>query len=213
MTNQLQRLITAGVIAIALESSVASGQTGVADLIKVPPVPTNLQVPPGNVVFLKGSAVGTQNYFCLPTDTGFAWRFFGPQATLFFTFKWFNAEIRQQIMTHYLSPNPVEDGTARATWQSSIDTSAVWGRPVASSTDPAFVAPGAIPWLRVEVVGAQRGPTGGASLTSTTFIHRLNTAGGVAPETGCSQSGDVGKTALVPYTTDYYFYKPVRHGD
>jgi hypothetical protein len=135
----------------------------------------------------------------------FAWTLFGPQATLFFRFKWIGGEIRQQIMTHFLSPNPAEGGTARATWQSSLDTSALWGRAIASSSDPIFVAPGAIPWLLVEVVGAEQGPTGD-TLTPTTFIQRLNTSGGVQPSTGCSQS-TVGSTVLVPYTTDYFFYK------
>jgi hypothetical protein len=43
----------------------------------------------------------------------------------------------------------------------------------------------------------------GTMLTSTTYIHRVNTAGGMAPSTSCV----VGTTLLVPYTTDYYFYK------
>ena len=76
-----------------------------------------------------------------------------------------------------------------------------------SSSDPVFVAPGAIPWLLLQVVGAQDGPTGGHKLTATTFIQRLNTSGGVAPSTGCTLSTDVGKKALVPYTADYFFYK------
>ena len=38
-------------------------------------------------------------------------------------------------------------------------------------------------------------------------IQRINTAGGLAPTTGCSASIDVGKKALIPYTADYYFYK------
>jgi hypothetical protein len=72
--------------------------------------------------------------------------------------------------------------------------------------DPNFVAPGAIPWLLVRVVGARRGPTGGDFLTQTTFIHRLNTTGGLAPSTGCTLS-TLGATAVVPYTADYFFYR------
>src|SRR5262249_54909948 len=56
------------------------------------------------------------------------------------------------------------------------------------STDPRFVALGVIPWLRPQVVGSQSGPTDGDRLTETTFIQRLNTAGGIAPATGCSAS-------------------------
>jgi hypothetical protein len=83
----------------------------------------------------------------------------------------------------------------------------VWGRVRASSNDPAYVEPGAIPWLLVEVAGAQLGPMGGGFLTSATFIHRVNTTGGLAPTTGCTKRADVGAVALVPYTADYFFYK------
>jgi hypothetical protein len=166
----------------------------------LPPMPPDLQVPAGNEVFLEGHAVGTQNYICLPSDSSFAWTFFGPQATLF------NDKDRQ-IITHFLSPNPIEHGTARATWQHSRDTSTVWAMAIASSSDPTFVVSGAIPWLLLQAVGAEPGPTGGDRLTKTTFIQRLNTSGGIAPSTGCAQPTDVGARALVPYTADYFLYK------
>ncbi len=204
MTSFSRYLLTASFVATALV------QVAHAQLVSVPSVPTAIQVQAGNIPFLKGHAVGTQNYVCLPSASGFSWTFFGPQATLFITLKFFHSEIQQQITTHFLSPNPDESGTPRATWQSSLDTSAVWGRAIASSTDSNFVAPGAIPWLLLQVVGAEHGPTGGAFLTQTTFIHRLNTSGGVAPLTGCSESENVGATALVPYTADYFFYKAGR---
>jgi hypothetical protein len=95
---------------------------------------------------------------------------------------------------------------ARPTWQSSVDTSAVWGKAIASSIDPAFVAPGAIAWLLLDVVGKQRGPAGGSILSQATAIQRVNTSGGLMPEGGCT----VGSIAFVPYTADYYFYKPGR---
>jgi hypothetical protein len=209
MTNHLQRLITAGVIVIALQSQAAMAQTGFPD-VKAPRIPPELQVPPGNTAYLKGSAVGTQNYICQSSESGFTWKFLGPQATLFYTFQWYNSQVSQQITTHFLSPNPLEGGTPRATWQSSLDTSSVWARAIASSTDPNFVAPGAIPWLLLQVVGSQEGPTGGKMLANTTFIHRVNTAGGVAPATGCDQSTNVGVVAFVPYATDYFFYKATR---
>jgi hypothetical protein len=166
-----------------------------------PPVPAAVQVPAGNRLFFVGHASGTQNYVCLPSGSGVKFVLFTPQATLF--------DAKKQVVTHYFSPNPIEGGTIRATWQHSRDTSTVWGevKPGNSSTDPAFVAPGAIPWLLLTAVGAQDGPTGGDKLTPTTFIQRLNTSGGVAPATGCSASTDLGKQAFVPYTADYFFYK------
>ncbi len=196
-----------------------------ADDITPPPVPSNIQVPAGNKAFLKGHAVGTQDYICLPCPnvtipaamcpaSGFAWTFFGPQATLFD-----DSDGNEQVITHFLSPNlsptnPVEIfGTLRATWQHSRDTSTVWAMAIASSSDPAFVTPGAIPWLRLEVVGAQDGPTGGDKLSETTFIQRLSTSGGVAPSTGCTLSADVGKKTLVTYTADYFFYRDAGTGN
>ena len=70
-----------------------------------------------------------------------------------------------------------------------------------------FVTPGAIPWLLIEVVGAQAGPTGGDSISGTRFIQRVNTAGGAAPSTGCRRPRDIGKRAYVPYAADYVFYR------
>jgi hypothetical protein len=181
--------------------------------LTVPPVPTNIQVPAGNTVFLEAQAAGTQNYICQTSasaSSGFSWTLFGPQATLFVTFRVGRHKIPQQVATHFLSSNPQEGGTARPTWQSSLDTSAVWGRAIASSSDAAFVVPGAIPWLLVAVVGARTEPTGGNFLTQTTYIQRLNTSGGLPPSTGCSQSTDVGSTVLVPYNADYFFYRTSR---
>jgi hypothetical protein len=109
-----------------------------ADHVAPPPIPPNIAPPAGAQAFLEGHAVGTQNYICLPSGGSFAWTLFGPQATLF---KGNGA----QLTTHFLSANPDEAGTPRATWQHSDDTSAVWAVAVASSSDSHFVAPGAIP--------------------------------------------------------------------
>jgi hypothetical protein len=111
-----------------------------AQRAKVPtPVPPALQPPVGNEAFLKGHAIGTQNYLCLSFGTATVWTLIGPQATLF-------KANGGQIITHFLSPNPDESGTPRATWQHSKDTSTLWAAAIASSSDPKFVAKGAIPW-------------------------------------------------------------------
>jgi uncharacterized protein DUF3455 len=171
-----------------------------------PPVPAAIKVEAGNRPFLEGHGVGTQNYICLPCpnpstpatqcpDTsGFAWLLFTPEATLF-------NDHGKQLTTHFFSPNPAEDGTIRATWQDSRDSSIVWG-------GRAIAAPvaDAIPWLLLPMAGTQEGPTGGDTLTATTFIQRVNTVGGVAPSDGCSELADVGAKAFKPYTADYIFY-------
>jgi hypothetical protein len=208
--NQAARrsLLIACVMALAVAFTVSLPHSAHADKVTPPPVPANIEVEAGNRAFLVGHAVGTQNYICLPSGSGFAWILFTPQATLF-------RDNQRQVITHYFSPNlspiPPEEiaGTIRATWQDSRDTSTVWGqvKPGDSSTDSEYVAPGAIAWLLVTVVGAQDGPTGGHTLTETTFIQRLNTSGGLAPSTGCASSTDVGREEFVPYTADYFFYK------
>lgn len=202
ITARLMNMVCAAALAVIATSSLL--QPARADDVTTPSVPSNIAVPAGNKLFLVGQAVGTQNYVCLPSGAGVKFTLFTPQATLF--------EDSKQITTHYFSPNPIEGGAIRATWQHSKDTSTVWGRVMDgnSSTDPAYVAPGAIPWLLITVVGTQEGVDGGDKLTKTTFIQRLNTTGGVAPTTGCATSADTGKTAFVPYTTDYYFYKKAK---
>jgi hypothetical protein len=197
-------LIIVCTAAIAAAFAVSPSQATSANGNAVPPVPTNIQVPAGYKLSRVAQATGTQNYICLPSGSGVNFALFTPQATLF--------EKRTQTMTHYFSPNPTEGGTIRATWLDSRDTSTVWGevKPGNSSTDPAYVASGAIPWLLVTIVGSEDGNGKVGTLARTTFIQRLNTSGGMAPKTGCSSAADIGNKAFVPYTTDYYFYKSAR---
>jgi len=202
-TGRILPMVCATALALALTLSLA--QQAHAHRITPPTVPGDIEVPPGNKAFRVGHGVGTQNYICLPSGTGFAFALFTPGATLF------NPRDRQQIITHYFSPNnnpfdPADKGVIRVTWEDSRDSSIVWGKVVQSSTDANFVAAGAIPWLKVIAVGAQDGPTGGDRLSGTTFIQRLNTVGGSAPSTGCAALKDVGTKAFVPYTADYFFY-------
>jgi Protein of unknown function (DUF3455) len=212
LENQTSRRIlrTACATALAVAFTVSLSQPAHADQVTPPPVPVEIQVPPGNKAFLEGHGVGTQNYVCLPSGVGVKFILFTPQATLF-------NDDDEQVTTHFFSPNPSEDNTnpavvvaagmIRATWQHSRDTSTVWGGQAIASSDPEFVRQDAIPWLLLPVAGTQEGLTGGDTLTKTTFIQRLNTFGGVAPSTGCTSLADVGNQAFVPYTADYFFYK------
>jgi hypothetical protein len=172
--------------------------------IPSPPVPEGLEVDPGYKLYRVDHAVGTQNFVCRSFASApfFGWAPFGPQATLF-------NDHDRQIATHFLSANPDEDGEHRPTWQDSRDTSSIWAKLSEMSSDPDFVEPGAIPWLLLEVVGRSVGPTHGRRLVDTAYLQRVNTSGGLAPTTGCSEAEDVGDKALVPYTADYLFYKPI----
>src|SRR5512135_2401673 len=176
--------------------------------ITPPPLPADMApVPAGNKLFLGTHAVGTQNYVCKPSGAGVAYVLFTPEATLF-------GEDGGQAITHFFSPNPFEpntdpkvvsDGMIRATWQYR-DTSTVWAK-VHQPNGAVTVDKNSIAWLLLDGVGSQKGPTGGDKLFGTTFVQRLNTTGGLPPSTGCSSLADVGNTAFVPYTADYFFYK------
>ena len=185
--------------ALAVAFTVSLPKPAHADRITPPPVPEKIKVPEGSRAFLVGHAEGTQNYVCLPSGAGFRYVLFTPQAILF-------QHRGRQVTTHFFSPNPDEGGTIRATWQHSRDTSAFWGQVLETYSEPDFVAPGAIAWLKIGKAGVAEGPGGGDALTATTFVQRVNTAGGVAPSTGCASPADVGRQQFVPYTADYIFY-------
>lgn len=201
-----RKLLVASASALALALTLSAASPASAARIQPPAVPADLAVEAGSRPFFVGHATGTQNYVCLPAGASFAWTLFQPEATLF-------DDRDKQLTTHFFRPNPFEGGTFRPAWQHSRDTSVVWGRLGVASSDPAYVAPGAVPWLLLEVAGAAAGPNGGDKLVRTTQIHRVNTFGGVAPASGCAALEDVGKKALVPYEADYFFYaNPDRDG-
>jgi Protein of unknown function (DUF3455) len=190
--------LVAGVTTLGMALTFALPQAAHAQIVTPPSVPADLEVPAGNEAFLLGRGVGTQNYVCVPSPSigHVAWTLFTPQATLF-------NDQREQITTHFFSPNPDEGGIVRATWEDSLDTSMVWARAIGSAS----VSPNAIAWVLLEVVGVQAGPTGGNSFSGTTFIQRLNTVGGLAPATGCDLPTDIGHEAFMPYTADYFFFR------
>jgi hypothetical protein len=109
-----------------------------------PPVPDAIQVPSGYRPFLAGHAIGTQGYICVAVGSAYRWTAIGPQATVF-------NGAGEQLLTHFLSATPYSL-LLNPAWQHSRDSSTVWGQVLSSSSDPAFVAPGAIPWLLLETV-------------------------------------------------------------
>jgi Protein of unknown function (DUF3455) len=187
-----------------------------AQTLTPPTTPIDITPPEGNTAFLVGHAFGTQGYVCLPAATGgTSWTVnpARPEATLFTDL--FGQPV--QIITHFASidanpndnaPSPVPLG-GNATWQSSFDTSKVWAAAtghIDAGTDASCPNAGAIQCLLLQSIGNQQGPTGGRLLAQVTFVQRLNTKGGSAPTTACS----VGQTQLVPYTSDYFFFRKSR---
>jgi len=216
----LKNLITRRIALIACNAALAVGlmaalpQLAQAQNVTPPTVPDNkLQVEPGNEAFLLGHATGTQNYVCKPSGTGVKFVLFTPEATLF------KDNDDRQIITHFFSPNPFEantdatvvaNGLIRASWQAR-DSSTVWAK-VHQPDGALTVDTSAIQWLLLDAVGNQDGPTGGKTLSDVTFVQRVNTTGGLAPANGCTSLSDLGNTAFVPYTADYYFYRK-QHGN
>ena len=188
--------------ALGMAFMIALPHVAHAQSLTPPPVPAILNPPDGSEVFLIGHAFGTQDYVCAPSGAGFAFVLTTPEAVLF-------DNPARRVINHFFSANPFERGTVRATWQSTRDGSAFWGKLSASATfekNPEFVAKDAIAWLGLSQAGVLEGLGGGGILATTTFVQRVNTVGGLAPTTGCSSPDDVGTTAFVPYQADYVFF-------
>ena len=191
-----KRRIISSILALTGATVLAVPGAARADTITPPAVPGILTVPAGHKPFAEGHATGTQNYQCRQDAGQYTWAFTGPAATL---------QTNHGPIQHFLSANPDEGGTARATWQGS-DGSTVWAKKVQESSDAAFVEAGAIPWFLLQVVGHADGFDGGDRLSQASYIQRVHTTGGRAPASGCDAS-TVGATQAVAYTADYVFYK------
>lgn len=109
---------------------------------------------------------------------GSAWVFRAPEAGLF------NAG-GQIKGTHFAGP----------TWESN------GGRVVAVREAGATVDPTAIPWLLLRAVSWE----GRGRMTGVTYIQRVETAGGLAPASGCD-AAHAGAVARVGYTATYVFF-------
>jgi len=146
------------------------------------PIPEQIKVPVGNEPVLSAHAKGDQIYQCSLSNGVYSWQIQAPDAQLF-------DEHGQIIGKHYSGP----------VWEYK-EGSRVQGKIVAR----ADVAPGsAITWLLVEVVGHK----GNSVFSKTRFINRINTIGGLPPETGCD-GNHLGQEKRVGYSADYVFYQP-----
>lgn len=128
-------------------------------------------------------AKGMQIYECRAgkdSEGQYDWAFVGPEAELF------DAD-GAPIGRHYGGPH----------WEAN-DGSKIVGT-VKERTDAPVS--GAIPWLLL----ATKSVGGEGSFSKVTSIQRVDTAGGVAPKTGCSRP-TLGTSARIAYTADYYFF-------
>ena len=128
-------------------------------------------------------AKGVQLYECRARTGqvgGYEWAFVAPEADLF--------DARgTRTGRHYAGPH----------WEST-DGSKIVGTVKERADAPVADA---IPWLLLAAKSV--GPEG--SFSKVTSIQRVNTVGGVAPKTDCSQA-TAGTPARVNYTADYYFF-------
>jgi hypothetical protein len=130
-------------------------------------------------------AKGVQIYECRAKKDqagAYEWVFVAPEADLF--------DARgNRIGRHYAGPH----------WEST-DGSKILGAVKERADAPAADA---IPWLLLSAKSV--GPAG--SFSKVTSIQRVNTVGGVAPKTGCTQA-TAATPARINYTADYYFFIP-----
>ena len=146
-------------------------------------VPDKLKAGADETLAMIVPARGVQIYECRAKKDAsgeYEWAFVAPEADLFDAYG-------TRIGKHYGGPH----------WESN-DGSKIVGAVKANSPAP---APDAIPWL---LLGAKSAGTKGA-FSNVTSVQRVNTVGGIAPKTGCSQAA-VGKPARIDYTADYYFF-------
>ena len=148
------------------------------------PVPENLRPAAGEALARVVPAKGVQIYECRARKDAagsFEWAFVAPEAELF-------DRGGKRIGRHYAGPR----------WESADGS--VIAAAVKDRADAPLAA--SIPWLLLTAKSV--GPQG--SFSKVTSIQRLNTVGGVAPASGCSQAA-AGSTARVGYTADYYFFE------
>ena len=145
---------------------------------------------PESQLFLVLHAIGVQKYTCQANGT---WLFTDPEATLYKT-----TGVPKPIGTHFLN-----FATGRPVWQLKDESSVE-----AARTQTASGGTGNIAWLLLQAVVTTAG-SDGDRLTSTTWVQRLNTSGGVAPVETCVP----GDRIAVPYSADYFFWRATGGGD
>jgi Protein of unknown function (DUF3455) len=126
-------------------------------------------------------AKGVQIYECKAgADGKFSWAFVAPEAELL--------DLQgKRVGKHYGGP----------TWELD-DGSKTVGTVKQRADAP---VKGAIPWLLLSA--KHSGKVG--QFSPVTSLQRVNTIGGVAPETACV-AGNAGTIAKTPYTADYYYF-------
>ncbi|HEX9480172.1 MAG TPA: DUF3455 domain-containing protein [Methylomirabilota bacterium] len=146
-------------------------------------VPEKLRPAAGESLAMIIGARGVQIYECRARKDqpgAYEWAFVAPEADLF-------DGRGRKVGRHYAGPH----------WE-SVDGSKILGTVKERADAPVA---GAIPWLLLTAKSV--GPAG--AFSRVTSVQRVNTVGGVAPTSDCSQA-TVGTPARIDYTADYYFF-------
>jgi hypothetical protein len=147
-------------------------------------LPAAVQVPARHRITLETTAAGTIVYSCNAKANApgqYEWVFVGPSAPL-------KLRSGQTIGTYYGPP---------ATWAHN-DGSVLTGVQLA-------VAPNNANSIPLQLVKANPKAQAGV-FAETTYIQRVNTAGGIAPKLSCGM-GNMGEKQTVEYSADYIFWK------
>lgn len=174
--------------ALVLGGAVWATSPGSAAAVGVK-VPQALVPPAGQSLTLSTHATGVQIYVCAAAQaepTRFAWIFKAPEATL-------RDSSHRLLGRHYAGP----------TWE-AVDGSKVVGELVAKADAPIATA---IPWLLLRA----KSTSGSGTLGRITSIQRLDTVGGVAPDTGCD-AARAGALARIKYSAEYRFFVETTKG-
>ncbi|MBZ4423148.1 DUF3455 domain-containing protein [Myxococcus sp. RHSTA-1-4] len=186
-----------------------------------PPLGTSsTEVPPDYT----RSAPAAQVYECRQNAGAFAWSFLRPEAGLQPITTQPIPGLDTLVLDHFLYPGGIDYGPPTGTpaagpsWRVSAPplaaSSPTSGQSLFIGATEASVPNGAdnVPLLRVANVARvdQAFPSEVFSATTSDgtrfgYVLRLNTAGGIAPGSGCGGTADVGKRERVPYSAEYYF--------
>jgi hypothetical protein len=180
------------------DDGAGSGAGGEPACVPEPPalptdVPAALVVSETATLLRSLHAVGTQNYRCTPTsgpddaDPTFTWVFVAPVADLF-------NSCGIKVGSHF----KVADSNPPAPeWKYELDGSSVLGLRLSGAP-----VVGSIPELLLK----ENGHNGAGLFAGVTFIQRLHTVGGSAPDVVECTAENVGEIAEVAYSAQYYFY-------
>ena len=169
----IKQFILAALAAFILVGAVFAQDAGE---LAEPVIPcAEIQVPEGQKLQRRVYAIGVQIY----RWNGSSWAFVAPEAGLFA-----DPSFNGQVGTHYAGP----------TWEENNG-----GKVVAARVNGCSPDSGSIAWLLLEAVDNE----GPGVLGRTSYIQRVNTVAGIAPQRAGLY---VGEEVRMPYTTEYLFY-------